>query len=74
MICPMIDVAATGSRIDDLRRESGLSVAAMRDCLGLATTHAIYRWLRGETLPTVDNVVALSLLFEVTIDELIITS
>lgn len=70
---PTINVAATGSRIDNLRRENGMSVAAMRDFLGLSTTNAIYKWLRGETLPTLDNVVALSVLFSVTIDDLIIS-
>lgn len=73
MVYPLIDVAATGSRIDDLRRESGISVAVMRDLLGLSTTHAIYRWLRGETLPTLDNIVALSMMFEVAIDDLIVS-
>lgn len=71
---PTINVAATGSRIDILRRENGISVAAMRDFLGLSTTNAIYKWLRGETLPTLDNVVALSTLFQVAIDDLIISN
>jgi transcriptional regulator with XRE-family HTH domain len=71
---PTINITATGSRIDNLRRENGISVAAMRDFLGLSTTNAIYKWLRGETLPTLDNVVALSTLFEVPIDDLIISN
>ena len=70
---PTIDIAATGSRIDNLRRENGMSVATMRDFLGLSTTNAIYKWLRGETLPTLDNVVALSSLFAVAIDDIIIS-
>ena len=73
MSYPIIDIAATGSRIDCLRRANGITVMAMRDFLGLSTTHAIYRWLRGETLPTLDNVVALSRLFEVAVDDLIIS-
>lgn len=70
---PTINVAATGIRIDNLRRANGISVAAMRDFLGLSTTNAIYKWLRGETLPTLDNVVALSSLFKISIDDLIIS-
>ena len=70
---PTINVAATGIRIDCLRRANGISVAAMRDFLGLSTTNAIYKWLRGETLPTLDNVVALSSLFKISIDDLIIS-
>lgn len=70
---PTINVTATGIRIDSLRKANGISVAAMRDFLGLSTTNAIYKWLRGETLPTLDNVVALSSLFKISIDDLIIS-
>ena len=40
--------------------------------LGLATPQSIYHWFDGRSLPTVDNLYALSDLFCVTVDSLII--
>jgi hypothetical protein len=34
---------------------------------------AIYKWQHGDCLPTIDNLVALSAIFEVTIESILIT-
>jgi len=41
--------------------------------MGFATPQAIYKWQHGESLPTVDNLVALSVIFAVPIDTILIT-
>ena len=41
--------------------------------MGFATPQAIYKWQHGESLPTVDNLVALSAIFSVPIDAILIT-
>lgn len=41
--------------------------------MGFATPQAIYKWQHGESLPTVDNLVALSAIFAVPIDAILIT-
>ena len=48
---PVIDPSATGTRINELRKDHGMSVAALRDYFGLATTNAVYKWLKGESMP-----------------------
>lgn len=70
---PVIDPAATGENINRIRKERGYSVAYIRDYLGFATTNAIYKWLHGETMPSLDNMFALSVLFGVGINEIIIS-
>ena len=69
---PVIDPAATGERINMFRKERGLSVAYLREYFGLSTTNAIYKWLKGESLPTLDNFLALSVLFDVSMNDLIV--
>ena len=71
---PVIDMAATGANILKLRRKSGLSVAQMQQYFGFDAPQAIYKWQRGETLPSTDNLVALSYLLDVPIDEILIRS
>ena len=69
---PVIDPVATGDRINVFRKNRGISVAVLREYLGLSTTNAIYKWLKGETLPTLDNFLALSVLLDVSINDLIV--
>ena len=70
---PMIDMAGTGQNIVTLRKAAGVSVKDLQDVFGFATPQAIYKWQHGESLPTVDNLVALSAIFSVPIDAILIT-
>lgn len=70
---PILDPVATGRNIDDIRRDRNLSVAALKDALGLSTTYAIYKWFRGDSMPTLDNIVILSSILKVSINDMIVT-
>ena len=69
---PVIDMAGTGRNIAVLRRNAGLTVKDLQMLFGFATPQAIYKWQHGVSLPTVDNLVILSMLFNVSIDEILI--
>ena len=69
---PAINMAGTGQRISDLRRAAGLSVKDLQDIFGFATPQAIYKWQHGTAMPTIDNLVALAVIFGVTMDEIIV--
>lgn len=69
---PSIDLAATGIRITQLRQQSGLTVRDLQDIFGFNTPQAIYRWQRGVTLPTLDNLVVLATVFGTTLDAIVI--
>ena len=71
-ILPSIDLTATGNRITQLRRQAGLTVRDLQDIFGFNTPQAIYRWQRGLTLPTLDNLVVLAAVFGTTLDSIII--
>lgn len=65
---PILNTTATGARIRELRRKNNLTVEQVRDYLGLESTQSIYKWQRGECMPTIDNLYALSTLFETSVD------
>ena len=69
---PSIDMVATGQNIVRLRKATGLSVKDLQDIFGFATPQAIYKWQRGTAMPTIDNLVALSVVFQVRIDDIIV--
>jgi transcriptional regulator with XRE-family HTH domain len=67
----MVDMRQTGQNIMILRQQRGISVRELQSMLGFATPQAIYKWQHGATLPTVDNLVALSSIFEVPVEAIL---
>ena len=59
---PVIDLPATGANIRRLRQTKGLTVRDLQQFFGFDEPQAIYKWQRGQSLPTVDNLYALSTL------------
>ena len=68
---PVINTVATGKRIRELRRENHMRVTDLMDFMGLESVQAIYKWQRGESLPSVDNLFALSRLFGIPMDDIL---
>ena len=71
---PVINLTATGQNIMKLRKQAGLSVASLQQIFGFSTPQAIYKWQRGTALPTVDNLVVLSVLFNTSINNILVFS
>lgn len=69
---PFVNTAATGQNIDRLRHRAGLSVKDLQAVFGFATPQAIYKWIHGTTIPSIDNLVILASVLGVTIDEIIV--
>ena len=70
---PMINMQKTGANIKMLMKQNNNKVIQIQDILGFNTPQAIYKWLRGESMPTIDNMVILATLLNTTIDNIIIT-
>ena len=69
---PIINMEQTGARIQELRRQSGYSVKDLQKAMDPISYQAIYKWQQGLSLPSVDNLVILSELFHVPMDQIII--
>lgn len=69
---PIIDLTATGNNIRRLRMERGLSVKDLQNYFGFEEPRAIYKWQRGESLPTVDNLYALGSILDVPMDQILV--
>ena len=69
---PVIDMAATGENILRLRKARGLTVRDLQDWFGFEEPQAIYKWQKGKSLPTVDNLYALGALLEVPMEQILV--
>lgn len=69
---PVIDVKATGLNIKTKLKEKGITITKLQNALGFRNPQAIYKWLRGENLPTIDNLILIAFILNITMDELVI--
>lgn len=70
---PRIDMAATGANIAALRKKNNISVQELKTLMGLST-QTICKWQRGECLPTVDNLVILADILNVTVNDILVVT
>ena len=68
---PKIDVYKTGQNIRRIMIRQGLTVRDIQKYLGLSAPQSIYHWFDGRSMPTVDNLYALSELFGMPVDMLL---
>ena len=69
---PVIDVAATGKRIQSQREAAGISIRELQNALGFTSQQAIYKWQWGECLPSIDNLVIIASLLGCKVDDLLV--
>ena len=71
---PVIDIKKTGTRIKELRIACKLKVEDIAEFMGFESVQAVYKWQRGDCLPTLDNMYALSRLFNTNVDNILVES
>ena len=69
---PYINTVATGENINRMRMEAGFTVKDMQAVFGFATPQAIYKWIHGTAMPSIDTLVILAAVLGVTRDEIIV--
>ena len=69
---PTIDIIATGMKIKDLRDRAGFTTKEISAKLGFNTPVAVYKWIAGLSLPTLDNLVILADILGFGIEDIIV--
>ena len=73
MTISTINFDATCENLKELCAKKGYSASRLQRELGLGSTQAVYKWFCHKNLPTVDNLVGIASLLEVTIDDICVT-
>lgn len=68
---PVVNMIETGKKINELRMAAGMSVRDIQKIFGFSTPQAVYKWMRGAAMPTIDNLVILSAVFGVKMDDIV---
>ena len=69
---PMIDIEATGKNIRGMMTERDMTVRDVQQIFGFSSGQAVYKWVWGKSLPTIDNLVVLANVFKVKIDDILV--
>ena len=62
----------TGDRIRWLLLEQGYTIREIQGAFGFENPQAIYKWLSGKSLPSIDNFIILSRLLHTTIEDILV--
>ena len=68
---PTIDKVKTGQQIRLQMEKRGVTVNDVKNALSLGCAQSVYHWLNGQSMPTLDNLYALSDLLKVPMDILV---
>lgn len=66
---PTINMIETGKNIKTIMKLNNIKIVQIQQILGFNTPQAIYKWFRGEAMPTLDNMVVLAATLNTTIDD-----
>lgn len=69
---PHFDLAASGERMREIRRNRNISVRQVMEYMGFESTQAVYKWEAGKCFPQADNLLALAVLYHVNPMELLV--
>ena len=62
----------TGEQIKRLLKERGYSVKDVQGAMGFENPQAIYKWLSGKSLPSLDNFVILSRILHTSMEDILV--
>ena len=66
-----LDIVATGHKIKLLMEEREIAIKDLSKVMNVSF-QAVYRWQKGETLPTISNMFILGQLLQVDVDEMLV--
>ncbi len=62
----------TGNQIKRLIRENGYTVKDVQRVMGFENPQAIYKWMAGRSLPSLDNLIILSRILHTSMEDILV--
>lgn len=67
-----VDMIETGNKIKEFLKDNGIKTKDVAEALGFTSAYPVYKWINGQNLPTIDNLVALADMIGVPITDLLV--
>lgn len=68
---PVINLKETGINLRRIMDKRDISAKDIQEYLNLASVQSVYNWCNGINMPTIDNLYALSQLFQLPVDAIV---
>ena len=62
----------TGRRIRQMTADRGYSVKDIQEAMGFENPQAVYKWMSGKSLPSLDNFIILSRILNTSIESILV--
>lgn len=62
----------TGKKIQNLIQANGYTVRDIQSAMGFENPQAVYKWMAGRSLPSLDNLIILSRLLHVSMEDILV--
>ena len=62
----------TGNQIKRLLKENGYTVKDVQSAMGFENPQAIYKWMAGRSLPSLDNLIILSRILHISMEDILV--
>lgn len=69
---PKVNLKKTGENISKIRKSKNISARDLQGIMNFSTPQSIYKWEKGICLPAIDNLVILSSIFDLSIEEILV--
>jgi len=67
-----INMTATGANIKKIMKDKNIKVKDIQAQCGFGTPQAIFKWMRGDCIPAIDNMIIIADMFGCTMDDIIV--
>lgn len=68
-----LDAILSGQKIHGRILQSGYSIKEIQNMLGLECPQSVYRWLKGRSMSSIDNLYMLSQILDVHMEDLLVS-
>ena len=62
----------TGNHLRQLLKENGYTVKDVQCAMGFENPQAVYKWLAGKSLPSLDNLIILSRILHMSMEDILV--
>ena len=67
-----VNMPATGANIKNMMKASNIKVKDVQAVCGFGTPQAIFKWMRGDCMPTIDNMIIIADMFDCKVDDIVV--
>ena len=71
-VYPIINLKKPGENFKRIRKEKGFTVSQICEAMGFENPQSVYKWQRGESIPSIDNFAALGKLLGIHIEDILV--